>query len=74
MLQERFPKQALLVKANGKRRVGRARTRWTNYIKDVGLNPLGLHPSEMIHVMEDREVRWLNLELLPPQPLQKSGQ
>ena len=28
----------------------------------------GLHPSEIMEVMEDREVRRLNLELLPPQP------
>ena len=35
----------------------------------------GLHPSEMIDVMEDREVRRLNLELLPRNPQGKeSGQ
>ena len=35
MPQERLPKQALLAKANGRRPVGRPRTRWTNYIKDL---------------------------------------
>ena len=30
--------------------------------------------SEMMEVMEDREVWRLNLELLPPQPSRKSGQ
>ena len=35
MLQERLPKQALLSKANGRRPVGRPRTRWTNYIEDL---------------------------------------
>ena len=36
MPRERLPKQALLAKANGRRPVGRPRTRWTNYIKDLG--------------------------------------
>ena len=35
---------------------------------------LDLHPSEMMDVMEDREVWRLNLELLPPQSSRKSGQ
>ena len=71
---ERLPKQALLVKANGRRPVGRPRTRWTDYIEDLGWNRLGLRPNEMMEVMEDREVWRLNLELLPPQPSRKSGQ
>ena len=74
MPQERLPKQALHAKANGRRPVGRPRTRWTDYIEDLGWNRLGLRPSEMMEVMEDREVWRLNLELLPPQPLRKSGQ
>ena len=36
MPQKRLPKQALLAKANGKRPVGRPRTRWANYIDDFG--------------------------------------
>ena len=71
---ERLPKEALLAKANGKRPVGRPRTRWTNYIEDLGWNCLGLHPSEMMDVMEGHEVWRLSLELLPPQPSRKSGQ
>ena len=74
MPQERLPKQALLAKANGRRSVGRPRTRWTDYIEDLGWNRLGIRPSEMMEVMEDREVWRLNLELLPPQPSRKSGQ
>ena len=35
MPRERLPKQALLPKANGRRPVGRPRTRWTNYIEDL---------------------------------------
>ena len=36
MPQERLPKQALLGKANGRRAVGRSRTRWTDHIEDFG--------------------------------------
>ena len=74
MPQERLPKQALHAKANGRRPVGRPRTRWTDYIDDLGWNRLGLRPSEMIEVMKGREVWRLNLELLPPHPSRKSGQ
>ena len=74
MPQERLPKQALLTKANGRRPVGRPRTRWTDYIEDLGWNSLGLHSSEMMEVMKDREVWRLNFELLPLQPSRKSGQ
>ena len=74
MAQERLPKQALHAKANGRRPVGRPRTRWSDYIEDLGCNRLGLRPSEMMEVMEDREVWRLNLELLPPQLSRKSGQ
>ena len=73
MPQERLPKQALLAKSNGRRPAARPRTRWTDYIEDLGWNRLGLHPSEMMEVMEEREVWRLNLELLPPQPSRKSG-
>ena len=69
--QKRLPKQALHAKANGRRPVGRPRTRWTDYIEDLEWNRLGLRPSEMMGVMEDREVWRLNLELLPPQPSRK---
>ena len=56
MPQERLPKQALLAKANGRRPAGRPRTRWTDYIEDLGWSRLGLRPREMMEVMEDREV------------------
>ena len=68
------PKQTLFAKANGRRPVGRPRTRCTNYIEDLGWNRLRLHPSKMMEVMEDREMWRLNLELLLPQPSRKSGQ
>ena len=74
MPHERLPKQAVLAKANGKRPAGRPRTRWTDYIEDLGWNRLGLHPIEMMDVIEDRKVWRLNLKLLPPQPSRKSGQ
>ena len=74
MPKETLSKQALLAKANGRRPVGRPRTRWTGYIEDLGWNRLGLYPSEMMDVMEDREVWRLNIELLSLQPSRKSGQ
>ena len=74
MPQEKLPKQALLSKANGRRPVGRPRTRWIDYIENLGWNRLVLRPSEMMGVMEDREVWRLNLELLPTQPSRKSRQ
>ena len=74
MPQKRLSKQALLAKADWRRPVGRPRTKWTNCIEDLGWNRLGLHPSKLVDVMEDHEVWRLNLELLRPQPSQKSGQ
>ena len=74
MLQKRLPKQALLAKANGRGPVGRPRTRWTDYIEDLGWNRLGLRPSKMMQVMDDSKLWRLNLELLPPQTSRKSGQ
>ena len=75
MPQERPPKQALLDKANGIiGPVGRLKTIWTNRIEDLGWNRLGLHPSEMMDVIEDGEVWRLNIKHLPPQPSRKSGQ
>ena len=74
MPQERLRKQALHAKANGRRPVGRPRTRWTDYIKDLGWNRLGLHSSKMMDVIKDREVWLFTLELLLPQPSRKSGQ
>ena len=74
MLQKRLAKQALLAKASGRRPVGRPKTKWTNNIEDRGWNRLGLHLSEMMAVMEDREVWRLNLKLLSRQTSRKSGQ
>ena len=61
MPKERLSKQALLAKANGRSPDGRPRTRWIDYIEDLGWNRLGLHPSEMMDVIEDRELWRLNL-------------
>ena len=76
MPQERLPKQlALHAKANGREdQSNDLALDGPNYIEDLGWNRLGLRPSEMMEVMEDREVWRLNLELLPPQPSRKSGQ
>ena len=45
MPQERLPKQALHDKANWRRPVGRPRTRWTDYIEDLGMESLGTSPK-----------------------------
>ena len=68
MHQERLPKQALFAKAIRRRPFRRPRTRWNDYIEVLGWNRLGLHPSEMMDVIEEREVWRLNLELLPRNP------
>ena len=65
MPHERLPKQALLAQANGRRPVGRPRTRWTNYIEDLGWNRLGLYPSGVKDVMKDRKVWRLNQAAVP---------
>ena len=65
---KKLPEQALLSKANGRRPGERPRTAWTDYNEDLGWNCLGLHPSEMIDVMEGCEVWRFNFELQPPQP------
>ena len=54
--------------------VGQPKTRLTNQIKHLGWNRSGLQPSEMMEKMENREMRRLNLKLLPLQPSRKSGQ
>ena len=41
MLYERLPKQTLYAKVSGRRPVGRSRTRWLDYIEDLGWNRLG---------------------------------
>ena len=73
MPQESLLNQALLAKANGRSPDGRPRTRWTNYIEDLEWNRLGLNPSEIMDLLEDCEVWWLNLELLPRKPHGKAG-
>ena len=69
MPQKDLPNKFYLPKQNnGKRPVGRPR------IVDLGWNRLGLHTSEMMEVMKDREAWQLNLKLLPLQPLRKIEQ
>ena len=72
MPHERLPKQILYAEVSGKRPVGRPRTRWLDYIGDLGWNGLRLHASKMQSVLVDREVWLLNLELLSPQPSRKT--
>jgi len=46
----------------------RPRTRWEDYIEDLGWNRMELHSSEMLAVAANHDVRQLNLELLTRQP------
>ena len=69
MPHERLSKQTLYAEVSGKRPVGRPRTRWLDYIEDLGWNRFGLHPSKMQLVLMDREVWRPNLELVPPATL-----
>ena len=71
MPQERIPKQVFLAKSNGKRPIGRPRTRWQDYIANLGWNRLGLHPTELDEVTMNRDVWRLLLGLLPPRPSQE---
>jgi len=48
--------------------VGQPRTRWEDYIEDLGWRSLGLQPTEMLEVVADRNVLRLNLELRPSNP------
>jgi len=59
MPQKRLTKQALLAKVKGKRPVGRQQpAHWNDqYIEDIGWNRLGLHPSEMMNIVTDRNMR-----------------
>ena len=50
---EQLSKHTLYAKVNGKRPIGRLRTRWLDYIKDLGWNSLGLRPSGMQSVLVD---------------------
>ena len=78
--QERLPRQALLAKANGKRPVGQPRTICiirTNYNNRIRiLNEIARDFNQVNYVMEvleDHEVWWLNLKLLPRNPHGKTG-
>jgi len=68
MPQKRLAKQALLAKVKRKRSVGRPRTRWQDYIEDLGWNCLGLQPSEMLEVVADRYVWRSILSCCPRNP------
>ena len=56
MPQERLPKQALLAKANGKNQLDDIELDGPITFENLVWNRLGLHPSEMTEVMEDRKM------------------
>ena len=53
--------------------IGRPRTGWTDYIEDLGWNRLGLRPSEMMNVMEDRKMWQPNLKCSPCNAYEKAS-
>ena len=63
MSQKRFSKKTSLAKCFEKRLNGRPRTRWRDYIKDLGWSRLALRACKMQFVLVDGEMRQLNLEL-----------
>ena len=73
MPQEQLSKQTLYAKVNGKKPVGRPRARLLDYNKDHDWNCLVLHLSEGQFVLVVQKVWWLNLVLLFPATLKKSG-
>jgi len=48
--------------------VGRPRTRWADYIEDLGWNRLELQPSEMLEVVADRNGGGSILSCCPRNP------
>ena len=54
MPQERIPRQLLFAKPNGRRPVGRPRTRWLDYIENLGSSRLVLPSQQLRLVAEDR--------------------
>ena len=76
MPQKRLPKQTLYADMSGKRPVGRPRTRWLDYIEDLGRNRLGLCPSEIQSVSVDRDMSRIQKiwSCWPCNPLGKAGE
>ena len=50
----------------GRRPRGRPRPRWIDYISTLALDRLGIPPSELVNLAQEREVWVPLLEMLPP--------
>ena len=48
---------------------GRPRTRWRNYVDNPSWSRLGIPPQHLPFVAEDRDIWMLQLEQVPPRPL-----
>ena len=68
MSQEITAKQLLFSTPNGRRPRGRPRTRWRDYIEDLGWSRLEIPPEELPPIAEDRDLWKSQLELLPSNP------
>ena len=73
MSQESTAKKLLCSTPIGRRPVGRPRTRWRDYIKDLSWSRLGIPAEHLSFVAEDRDAWRLQLELLPRDPSRISG-
>ena len=52
----------------GQRTIGRPRTRWQDYVKNLNRSRLGIPAEHLPFVAKDRDAWRLKLELLPPRP------
>ena len=68
MSHERIAKKLLCSPPIGLRPRGRLRTRWRDYVEDLGWSRLGIPAERLSFVAEDRDTWRIQLELLPPRP------
>ena len=68
MFHEQTTKQLMDALPSGKRRRGRPKTRWRNYVEDLARLRLGIPPAELPQVAGDRDAWRSQLKLPPPPP------
>ena len=69
MPRERTAKKLLCSTPIGRRPIGRPRTRWRDYVKDLSWSCFGIPAEHLSFVAEDRDARRLQFGLLSPRPL-----
>ena len=68
MTQDRTAKQLLYSTPIGRRPLGHPRTRWRDYIEDLGWSRLGIPRKHLPVVAQDRDAWKVQLQMLPPRP------